>query len=123
MLEVRRATPDEVLAAILAEKDKADPHGRHTPEALAAMLERGACYRVTKDGVNVAFYALEIEGREVWITAAAGRSDADLTAVMNEVVAVQARGFEAIVFKTWRPGLVKKAMALGYECELRKSLK
>ncbi|WP_039874452.1 hypothetical protein [Herbaspirillum frisingense] len=66
------------------------------------------------DGKPVGAYLLEQVGCEVFILAAAGRADIDLTAAIDQVVTFQAEGFESVAFRTIRPGLMKKSAALGY---------
>lgn len=84
-------------------------------EPLGELMARGHCYLLGIDGQTVGAYLLELKGEEVFILAAAGRADIDLTAALDQVVTFQAEGrFWSIAFRTVRPGLMKKAAALGY---------
>lgn len=66
-------------------------------------------------GATVGAYVLEVSGAEVWVTAAAGRAAADLCTVLDAATTIQAQAFEAVMFRTARPGLVRKARARGFE--------
>lgn len=83
-------------------------------EPMEELLARGQCYLLGVDGVTVGAYLLELKDTEVFILAAAGRADIDLAAAIDQVVTFQAEGFWSIAFRTVRPGLMKKAAALGY---------
>lgn len=90
--------------------------------SLERIVQRGACFSLIEDGKQVGAFVLERSGRDLWITAAAGRSDIDLTDVIAECVMALSEKFESIVFRTTRVGLVKKALTHGYECVMRKKL-
>lgn len=78
-------------------------------------MQRGQCYRVTdQTGADLGAYVLKPMGAELWISAAAGRADVDLTAVMFALIEGQAREFDSVAFQTKRRGLKYKAMRHGY---------
>lgn len=59
-------------------------------------------------------YVLQVQGREVFVLAAAGAAEFDLTAFALAVIEAQAAGFDTVAFQTKRRGLMKKAQARGY---------
>lgn len=83
-------------------------------QSLADLIPRGQCYLLGIDGEPVGAYLLEQVGGEVFILAAAGKADIDLTQAVDQVVTFQAAGLASVAFRTIRPGLMKKAAALGY---------
>ena len=83
-------------------------------EPMDELLARGKCYSLGIDGRQVGAYLLEVAGKEVFILAAAGHAEIDLCAALDQVVSFQAAGFDSVAFRTVRPGLMKKAAALGY---------
>ena len=103
--------PGEVVETLLPVLGrKANPGGRPLSEALD-----GQCFKVL-DGAGkiVAAYVLRGQGGEVWIQAAAGRADIDLSDVIDDLIAKHGAGFESIAFRTDRVGCVKKALRRGY---------
>ncbi|WP_228892543.1 hypothetical protein [Pseudoduganella aquatica] len=112
----------QVLAAAVS--PKCDAVGKYTLDGLAA---QGQCFKVlAADGSIVGAYILAAEGSEVFVTAAAGRAAFDLSVVLNGLIDSQARQFDTVAFQTQRKGLVKKAIAQGYEIAgyiMRKKLK
>lgn len=105
---------------------EAERRGRgEAGDTIARLLPRGQCFAVEHDGQIVGAYLLEVTGTEVFILAAAGRAEFDMTAVFAVLIEQQAAQFSSVAFKTKRPGLVRKAQALGYVAEgdiLRKRL-
>jgi hypothetical protein len=84
------------------------------------IAKRGAAFIVFEDGSPVFGYVLEAEGRELWVTAAAGRSDSfDLTRALAGLAAAHGAGFDTIRGNTVRRGLVRKAEKYGYVAEGR----
>ncbi|WP_343724257.1 hypothetical protein [Herbaspirillum huttiense] len=95
-------------------------------EGVETIMARGQCFMLGLNADPVAAYVLAVQGREVFILAAAGRADIDLTAAIDQVVTFQADGFDSVAFFTIRPGLKKKTAALGYAQDgavMRKRLK
>jgi hypothetical protein len=63
-------------------------------------------------------YALKRQGDELWIQAAGGRSQQDLTKAGFANIEAQAAGlYKSVGFQTRRSGLVKKAQREGYEID------
>ena len=85
-------------------------------QTLADLMPTGQCFQVLRDGVPVAAYLLRVRDDEAFILAAAGRDVVDLTIVIDALVTIQARqaGLATVAFRTVRPGLKKKVVALGY---------
>lgn len=121
MIVVRTCAAAEVKDILQpAISPKTDPHGLHS---LDDILSTGACHQVLNDGVMIAAYVLEGFGSELWITAAAGSADFDLTDVIDIAADKQGKQFDRIAFTTVRRGLIKKALAKGYECKMVKTLR
>lgn len=103
---------------------KTDRQGKYEIGVLAA---RGQCVKVMDaGGAIVAAYIIQAQGPELWVLAAAGRAEFDLCPVLAGLLQQQGREFDAIVFGTERPGLVKKAKREGFEVAryiMRKTLK
>lgn len=81
----------------------------------AAIIQRGTCFAMQRNGETLGAYVLESSGPNLWITAAVGWGDVDLTGEMARLVDLQAAPFEAVMFRTRRRGLVHKARRLGYQ--------
>lgn len=116
MIRIAAASPDEVREIL---QPAAETNGRF---ALDEILKRGAAVKVEQNGSLVAAFVLETSGSDLWITAAAGKSDIDLTDLIAKYVIGNCRNAKSIIFRTTRLGLVKKAFTHGYECVMRKTL-
>ncbi|MES2163355.1 MAG: hypothetical protein V4476_19550 [Pseudomonadota bacterium] len=95
-------------------QDKANPR----QEMMMVDLLKGRCFVVLDDGDNaIGAYVLNGQGAEVWVQAAAGRPDVgfDLCDLLDDLIARHGAGFESIGFRTYRGGLVRKALRRGYE--------
>lgn len=112
VIAMRRATAGEILPFVkLAARFDTTGGGVD----VGAIAQNGRAFLLSEAGRDVLGYTLEVEGRCVWITSAAGRSAVDLTRLMHEVIEAQADGFECIQFETRRRGLVRKAEKMGYQ--------
>lgn len=121
MIEIALCGPAEVRDVLAAaDTPRCNPGGVYSLDRICA---EGQCFKMTDQGRIVGAYVLQAFGDELWITAAAGAAEVDLTKIVAAAVAYQGREFDALVFTTARPGLVKKALALGYTCTMRKTLK
>lgn len=121
MIVVESASVEEVRGILQpAICPKTDPQGRHS---LDDILSTGTCQKVLDDGVMIAAYVLEGFGKELWITAAAGSANFDLTDIIEIAAAKQSGQFDEIAFTTVRRGLIKKALAKGYECKMVKKIR
>lgn len=121
MIEISRCEPADVRGILAAAfSPKANPEGRYSVDTIC---NNGMCFRMTQGGEVVGAYVVEAFGAELWITAAAGAAEVDLSNIIAVALMFQARDFDAVVFKTVRPGLMKKAIAQGYTCTMRKNLK
>ncbi len=121
MIEISPCDASEVrhlLAA--AEAPRCNPGGVYSIDTICA---EGQCFRMVENGQLVGAYVLQGFGPELWITAAAGAATEDLTVVLDRAATYQGGSFYALMFNTARPGLVKKTLALGYTCTMRKNLK
>jgi hypothetical protein len=98
-----------LLAAIPSRKT--DREGRYS---LQECIASGDVFKVTHNGVTVAAYVLNPIADVLWISAFGGRARFDLVAALAALVEQQAGQFDAIGFRTERPGLVRKAMRHGY---------
>ncbi len=78
-------------------------------------LMQGLCYLVYADNSQViGAYVLQGQGTEVWIQAAAGSASIDLCDLFDDLIAKHGAGFETVAFRTYRKGLVKRALQYGY---------
>lgn len=108
--EVSIEAAKPILSGIL--KPKANPLG---VTDLDDLLQGCRCYHVEDEkGQVVAAYALRGYDREIWVQAAAGRTDADLCDVLNELIPRHGAGFASMAFRTYRRGLRKKAIERGF---------
>jgi hypothetical protein len=110
--------PDEAachLAAILG--SNANPFGTLS----MGELLNGACFAVRDGGQVIGAYVLRGHGSEVWVQAAAGRAGVDLCDLFDDLIAKHGAGFESIGFRTYRRGLVRKALARGYQITSREN--
>ena len=110
-LTFRKCSPGEAMPWLAIAERKGRGQGA---QSLDELMPRGQCYMLGIDGEPVGAYLLEQIGGEVFILAAAGRAEIDLTDALDQVVTFQAAGFGSVAFRTIRPGLMKKAAALGY---------
>ncbi len=106
-----RCDPVEVLT-LLQDAERKGKGG--ASDTLADLLQQGQCFRVMRGGVLVGAYLLKPCGAELFILAAAGRGNLDMTAVMLTIIEAQAAAFDTVAFRTIRRGLAKRALDLGY---------
>ncbi len=104
-------SPSEVIDHLATILDgKANPVGDTSIDELLT----GVCFAVRDGARIVGAYVLRGIGDEVWIQAAAGRAEVDLCDLFDNLIAKHGKGFRSIGFRTFRRGLVRKAMARGY---------
>lgn len=77
-------------------------------------LLTGNCFQVLDGEKQVGAYVLQVNGNEVWIQAAAGKSKY-LSFIFDDLIDKHAAGFKSVAFRTYRAGLVKNAIKCGYE--------
>lgn len=82
---------------------------------LDAILQNCAFFILDDEKAQFAF-ALVAQGRELWIQAAGGKGEQDLTALGLDAIEQRAAvgRFASVGFQTRRVGLVKKALKHGY---------
>ncbi|MRT01139.1 hypothetical protein GJQ57_21050 [Ralstonia pickettii] len=85
-----------------------------TEEKVEALAHAGHCFVMEQEGRTVFAWSVKPQGDELFILAAAGRAGFDLTRAGLAVIEQQAEGFASVAFLTRRPGLMRKAGALGY---------
>jgi hypothetical protein len=112
--ECHHSIASAILAPVL--DNKANPHGNL---AMPDLLSGRAFQVVDEGGALVGAYVLRGQGTEVWVQAAAGRASADLSDEFDALIARHAAGFETVAFRTYRRGLVRKAIARGYHVARR----
>lgn len=113
MALVEVATIDEVRPLLARVNSTKVSSGKHCIEAL---MRQGQCWKISEQGVVTGALVTRADGRELWILAAAGRSDADLTEIMVRHLEQTAAGrFDSIGFQTKRRGLVRKTQKHGFE--------
>ena len=104
------AEAEEFLGPVMGPKP--NPYGALT---MRELLD-GVPYLVSDDdGRPVGAYVLRGQGSEVWVQAAAGRADIDLSYLFDDLIEQHGAGFKSIAFSTHRRGLVKKALNRGFE--------
>lgn len=106
---------DAVRHLAPAQSAKTDSAGRFD---LARLILDGAAFRVTdQGGEHLAAYVLQPFGRALWITAAAGRAGVPLCPIIAAHAVDQAgmAGFDRVMFRTERRGLVARTRRLGFE--------
>ncbi|KVD19190.1 hypothetical protein WI80_33385 [Burkholderia ubonensis] len=82
-------------------------------ESLDHLLTVGRCYVVEEDGRPVAAWSQQIDAAGVLrVLVYGGRGATDLTVLLARCL--ESQGAPAAQFQTRRPGLIKKAEALGY---------
>lgn len=111
-MQARRCTPEQA-ATILRRVTGAKPNPGGKVDI--AELTDGACFAVfdRRDKV-IGGYCLQGHGSEVWVQAAAGSADIDLCDLFDDLIAKHGAGFQSIAFRTYRRGLVRKALKRGY---------
>lgn len=103
-------------AAFLAELAGSDPRGIVTAESLHQSAQRGHCFSVNHASGAQAVYIIAVENGQAWVTACRGEGGAvDFTKTLLPAIEHQAQGLAAVAFQTARPGLVRKAQAMGYQ--------
>jgi len=102
------------LAALQGLKGKAD---RGDLVDLVDLVESGIAVRLVDGaGVQVGACVLQAEGRELWVTAAIGQARFPLCPALDQFATGMAgKRFDAVCFRTERPGLVKRMARIGYE--------
>lgn len=117
MIFATRCHPDEVMPLLAGiPSSKTDSRGA---VKLAECIENGLVFKITEDGQAVAAYILTPLAGLLWISAFGGRAGFDLVAALAALVEQQGREFDAIGFRTERPGLVRKAARHGYKVTRR----
>ena len=103
-------------AAFLSGLAGQDPRGIVTADTLRQSAERGHCFAVTHASGAQAVYIIAVENGQAWVTACKGEGAAvDFTRTLLPAIEHQAQGLAAVAFQTARPGLVRKARAMGYQ--------
>jgi hypothetical protein len=103
-----------LAASMLAGAERYDPRGVMRADDVQAMCERGLCFAATVNG-SQGVYVLHVKNGQAWVQAGAGFGAADLTRAVLPAIELQVAGYaESVAFQTMRPGLVRKAEALGY---------
>lgn len=121
MTNIAPCDPSEVRALLeVVFSPKCNPNGLFSMDVI---LAAGQCFKMTQGDKIVGAYVLQAFGADLWVTAAAGEAENDLSSVMAAALQYQGAQFDAIVFTTSRPGLMKKALAHGYTCRMRKQIK
>lgn len=104
----------QLAAAMLQGAERFDPCGAMRAADLVERCERGLCFTATVDA-GQAVYVLHLKNRQAWIEAAAGAAPLDLVRTVLPAIEDQVSlDADSVAFQTMRPGLVKKAEALGY---------
>ncbi|KVL36393.1 hypothetical protein WS97_12135 [Burkholderia territorii] len=109
-MTVRAAHPDEARVHCARAVRFDTTNGA---ESLDHLLAVGRCYVVEENGRTVAAWSQQIDRDGVLrVLVYGGRADVDLTVLLARCL--ESQGAPAAQFQTRRPGLIKKAEALGY---------
>lgn len=117
-LTLREVTAAEILPFVTIAANFALDHEK---DKACAVANRGRSFIVSESGTDIAGYTLQQIGNELWIESAAGAAGAagkariDLVALIAGLVQEQGGKLDALMFKTTRRGLVKKAQTHGFE--------
>jgi hypothetical protein len=114
VLTLREVTAADVLPFVR----RAAEHRADKTEQLEALSQRVAsrsrAFMVYQGERLVFAYTLQLQGRELFITSAAGSAGFDLVQAGLEIIELQAAGLDSVAFLTIRRGLVRKAQRHGY---------
>ena len=114
-LTIRAATSSEVLPFVMsASRFDTAVNGINAEKLI------GECdaFVLQQNGNDVAGFLLRRKGKEIYVVAAAGRSNIDLSIAINKIITdTKSDDIESISFTTKRRGLVKKAEKQGYKIE------
>jgi hypothetical protein len=118
MIGCVQCDPREVWAHLQAVKsDKTDSADVFD---LADVVGQGITFKLTDEkGATVGAMVLGAYDRLLWVLAAAGRAQFDLSREIFALIESQGQAFDAVGFRTERPGLVRKARAAGYQITRR----
>lgn len=114
-MTVRELAP-HYAARALAGLEVLDPRGVMRPSDIDDLVQRGHCYEIT--GAASAVFVVNAHNGIAWVDALRGfgTGTVDVTQLLAELLEHQAAevGLHAIAFQTSRPGLMRKALRLGY---------
>ena len=114
-VQVAQITP-ALAAQLLAGVEAHAPRGMASARDVAGMCERGLCFAANVGAHSQVAYVLQVREGCAWISAAKGSGRVDLVRQVLPAIELQVSGAcGSIGFQTARPGLVKKAQAMGYE--------
>ena len=103
-----------LAASLLAGCAHLDPCGMATEADTEAMTAAGQCFAATSDK-GQAVYVLKVKNGVAWVSAVKGSGPTPWRDVLLPVIEAQAKGCAAVAFQTARRGVVKSAVAQGYE--------
>jgi hypothetical protein len=114
-LSVRAATSSEVLPFVLDAMRYDTGSGQCDAGQIIAQSD---AYLVVQGQNPVAGLLMRRRGSEIYVVAAAGRANIDLSVAMHEIInQYKSDEITAVSFTTKRRGLVKKAQKLGYKID------
>lgn len=114
VLTLREVTAADVLPFVRqAAEFRADKSEQL--EALSQRIASRSRAFMVYQGERVVFaYTVQLQGRELFITSAAGAAGFDIVQAGLEIVELQAAGLDSVAFLTIRRGLIRKAQRYGY---------
>lgn len=114
-LSVRAATPLEVLPFVLDAMRYDTGSGQCNAQQL---IEQCDAYVIDQNNNSVAGLLMRRRGSEIYVVAAAGRANVDLSVVIHNLVnQYKTEEIKSFSFTTKRRGLVRKAQKLGYKID------
>lgn len=117
---MRRATPAEIRPWVVQAARHAARVGAVDESIIDTIAQRGEAFIAFQGGRPLLGYVVEADGRELWVTSAAGNSESfDLTRALVVLAEAHGAAFDTIRFNTVRRGLVRKAARFGFVADGR----
>ena len=111
-MKVKRLTPAEAVEQLHG-CEALDPRGLTDAADLVDLAAGAECYQVDAPGGTCTFAVVRKNGT-LWVDAAIGRADVDLTDVLAQLLPEIAGDAKRIAFQTRRGGLASKAVGHKY---------
>jgi hypothetical protein len=111
---IRQLDPRQAAAALIG-CEGLDPSGMSEAADIPGMCQGGACFEVTQGNAQ-AVCVVSTKNGVLWVHAAKGGGNADMTAALDEALHELARalGARTIAMQTLRPGLLRKVTGRGW---------
>lgn len=114
VLTLREVTAAEVLPFVRRAAAFRADQSASAEAAASRVASQGRAFMVYQGEQLVFAYTVQLQGRELFITSAAGSAAFDLVQAGLEIIELQAAGLDSVAFLTIRRGLIRKAQRYGY---------